>query len=55
MLWNLTRSKPDKITLGVPHGSVMGLVLFIIYSNDLMSNVNIYGASIYEDYTAFLV
>jgi hypothetical protein len=48
---NNTLSQPRDITIGVPQGSVLGPILFMIFSNDLPNNVHLGMCNMYADDT----
>ena len=41
----------ETITRGVPQGSILGLLLFLLYGNDLKNAINLLDAIMYADDT----
>lgn len=52
--WDGVISDPQKIDCGVPQGSVIGPILFIIYINDLPHHVSAYSTCLFADDTSFI-
>ena len=48
-------SSPHAIKCGVPHGSILGPVLFTLYVNDLTLNISTGTISLYADDTAIVI
>lgn len=53
--WQNTISDPRSIKYGVPQGSILGPLLFVVYINDLPSNVEGAEVCMYADDTSLLV
>lgn len=52
--WNGTVSGQKEIKVGVPQGSILGPILFIVFTNDLHANLEADQLCSYADDTAFL-
>ena len=50
--YGAARTSPKTVTFGVPQGSVLGPLLFIIYVNDIRQQCNCSTITLYADDTA---
>lgn len=53
--WNGETSHLAPVTDGIPQGSVLGPILFIVYVNDILPNINCYSGCQFADDTSFLI
>lgn len=52
--WNGITSEAQRVSCGVPQGSILGPALFVIYTNDLPNSVSCEDMCLYADDTSFL-
>ena len=53
--WNQSHSSLLNLNIGVPQGSILGPVLFLIYSNDIVNSSNILSFVLFADDTTVFV
>ena len=54
MSYNNTTSVSMKVTCGVPQGSILGPLLFILYVNDITKVSNIFKINLFADDTSLI-